>query len=406
MKLINKYIMFATLCFGSSLVFAQTSIPVYNISTLLDMSIGSAFAKQNCPLLDGNYTCFIEGSARDIFDNLYVTTVLPKGQIFKVTPSGQASLYATFDTGNENPLAMDENYASFRVTIDVFEKLYVSFRAVDINQNPTDMNGIWSVPPGGGHCSLDSSNTCTKIFPAIGQTTNPIIGFPDSILLDHQGNMYLADPQMGNIWKINLSTKNGTLWAGTDAGSNPNYLIGNPVDIVLGSPQSNRGFGIVGLAYDGLHNMLYGGTYDTGSVVAIPVMPDGSAGTQSVSLNLSANDEQIEAVHIVNESNGRKLLVGHTLTDFVGYAKYIGCQQGLPGFCPAPFVQPSYGQEILSANLEDPAGLDFQTLINDPQLKIPSSFVNGASDRDTLYINTLGQLDMSGSKILKATQSR
>ncbi len=404
MKIFKKLMYLAlSVCF--SLNHANASPQMYNISTLLDMSTNSEFANENCPLLNGNHTCYLTGSTRDILGNIYVAMTVPKGQIFKITPTGKASLYASLDIGNADPTAIDNNNAAFRITMDALANLYVSFRAVDSAQNPTDMNGVWVVPPAGGHCALDSSNTCKKLFPAIGQTTTPLIRFPEGVTLDNFGHLYLADAQMGNVWKINLFTKKGALWAGTDAGSSPNYLAGNPIDILLGSPLSGRGFGVVGLDYDNLKHVLYGTNYDNGSVIAIPVKLNGSAGKQKVVLNLSAEDKQLEAVQIVGDIfnvYGRKLVVTNTLSGFIGFSKFLGCQQNIPGFCPAPFVQPSNGQQLLSANLDAPEGLNFQPLINDPELQSPSSVINGVLQSQTLYINALGQLDASGSKILKA----
>ena len=398
--------MFSAMTACSAFAYADSTPPTYNISTLLDMSTNSAFAQANCPVSNGNYTCNVAGSTRDILGNIYVTMSLPKGKIFKITPAGKASLYATIDIGNDDPAAIDNNNIAFRVTMDALANLYVSFRSVDSTQNPTDMNGVWVVPAGGGHCALDSSNTCKKLFPAIGQTTSPVLRFVDGVTLDGYGNLYLADAQMGNVWKINLFNKKGALWAGTDAGSSPNFLAGNPIDILLGSPLSGRGFGVVGLDYDKLKNVLYATNFDTGSVIAVPVRLNGSAGTQSVVLNLSAQDRQLEAIQIVDDLfnvNGRKLVVANTLSGFVGFSRFIGCQQNIPGFCPAAFIQPASGQQLLSANLDAPGALSFQPLINDPVLQAPASIINGVLRSQTLYINALGQLDGSGSKILKAT---
>ncbi|KTD03957.1 hypothetical protein Lgee_0407 [Legionella geestiana] len=406
---ILKSMMFTALAVCSSFSQANSTTPLYNLSTLVDMSTNSEFARANCPVSNGNHTCNVAGSTRDILGNIYVTMVVPKGQIFKITPAGKTSLYATLDIGSDDPAAIDNNNVAFRVTMDALANMYVSFRSVDTTQNPTDMNGVWVVPAGGGHCALDSSNTCKKLFPAIGQTTNPVLRFVDGVTLDGFGNLYLADAQMGNVWKINLFSKNGALWAGTDAGSSPNFLAGNPIDILLGSPLSGRGFGVVGLDYDKLKNVLYATNFDTGSVIAVPVKLNGSAGKQSVSLNLSAEDRQLEAIQIVDDLfnvHGRKLVVANTLSGFIGFSKFVGCQQNIPGFCPAPFVQPSNGQQLLSANLDAPGGLNFQPLINNPELQAPASVINGVLRSQTLYINALGQLDGSGSKILKATPVR
>lgn len=406
MKILKKLACLALSgCF--SLNYANASPQMYNISTLLDMSVNSEFATANCPVLtNGNHTCYVAGSTRDILGNIYVAMVVPKGQIFKITPAGKASLYASLDINGADPTAIDNNNVAFRITMDALANLYVSFRAADVSQNPTEMNGVWVVPPGGGHCALDSSNTCKKLFPAIGQTTAPLVRYPEGVTLDNFGHLYLADAQMGNIWKINLFNKQGTLWAGTDAGSSPNYLVGSPLDILLGSPVSGRGFGVVGLDYDNIKHVLYGTNYDNGSVVAIPVKLNGSAGTQKEVLNLSAEDKQVEAIQIVGDIFnvfGRKLVVTHTLSGFMGFSKFIGCQQNIPGFCPAPYVQPANGQELLSANLDTPGELSFQPLIGSPELQSPSSVINGVLQSQTLYINALGQLDESGSKILKAT---
>ncbi len=405
------------------MALANPPTPSYNITTLLDMSVNSAFAKQFCPPdpanpdANGNpqHTCYIEGSTRDNFGNIFVSAVQPKGEIFKITPDGHASLYATFDLGPEaaTPFAADSNSVSFRLATDDLGDVYVSFRALDnttsfVEQTPTDMNGIWLVHPGGGHCSLDAKNTCEKIWPAIGQQpTNPPLRWIDGIALDHRGSIYLADGQMGNIWKINLLTRKGALWAGVDAGSSPNYLAGSPFNIVLGSPISGRGFGVLGLAYDYVENVLYGATFDTGSVVRIPVNNDGSAGKQSVLLNLSANNQNLDSIYVAQNTFNpfdRKIYVGVDLVNFVPFAKYIGCAlEGIAAFCPASPTTDSDGHEIWGASLNDPKGITFTLLINNPELDIAASVVNGVLDPNILYLDALGENEASGAKVLKAT---
>ena len=380
--------------FFSSLAFATVT---YQLSVFLDMSPSSPFAQQYCPLISGVYTCAVEGSAVDSKGNLYLSMALPKGEIFKVTPAGTPSIYATFPLSNAtNPTATDFDGVNLRLAFDSQDVLYATY--IDVNNPtakvPTAYTGLWKIPQGGGNCSL-TSGPCVKIWP---QTTpSPLLRFPDGLVLDNFGNIYVADAQMGNIWKVNRFTGQGTLWAGVDANSNPNYLEGNPDNIVLGfstNPAVNRGLGIVGLTIDNENANLYASTFDGGSVVQIPINFNGSAGKQKVLLNLLPQDYQLDAIYLDKATD--ILYTTHDNSQFNALIASI--------FSGGPIVPPLDGHEIYAAfvGFGNPV---FQSIINDPTLGVTTGVVHNPNTLDPfdLYVDVYGSVQGATTpKILKA----
>jgi hypothetical protein len=88
--------------------------------------------------------------------------------------------------------------------------------------NPTIYNGVWKATPGASCTSLDGT-TCKKLFPRNGEN----VYFPDGLAI-HKSRVYVSDPARGNILTFEDEDMNtqGTLMAGTDAGSAPNFLEG------------------------------------------------------------------------------------------------------------------------------------------------------------------------------------
>jgi sugar lactone lactonase YvrE len=372
--------------------FATTT---YTLSTFLDMCPTSSFAQQYCPANN----CAVEGSAKDSKGNLYLAMALPKGQIFKVTPEGTASVYATFPISNaQDPAAVDFDAVNLRLAFDKHDVMYATYIDVvdTVSKVPTAYTGVWKIPVGGGNCSL-SSGPCVKIFPQ--NLTTPLLRFPDGLDLDGKGNLYIADPQMGNIWKIDLDTGNGAVWAGVDAGSSPNYLKGNPFNIILGfstNPLVNRGLGIVSLALDKKADNIYAATFDDGSVVRIPINNDGSAGAQQVLLDVSAQDKQLDAIYIDKKDN--VVYVTNDNSQFNALINFI--------FNGGPFVPPIDGHEIYAGKInKHDNSVVFSSIINDPIIGVTTGVINGIDKKNdnTLYIDVFGSVEgATKPKIVKA----
>lgn len=155
-----------------------------------------------------------------------------------------------------------------------------------LNGVETEFNGVWKIDPTKAPCGNANKDGCQKIFPNAGEN----LIFPDGIALREEGNsvfVYVSDPPRGNIWtfKDQGIQSRGTLFAGTDAGSSPNYLQGVGVLFPLGSDfnRIGRGFGVNGLSYDSKNRKLYGAVAETATTVVISIDKDGGiVGDQKV----------------------------------------------------------------------------------------------------------------------------
>jgi sugar lactone lactonase YvrE len=121
-----------------------------------------------------------------------------------------------------------------------------------------------------------------------GTRTPVLVGAPPSgapeffwngMAFDHRGNLFVSESHFGEIWRLG---KNGsfTRWIASD------LLLGttNPGPCGIVHPAIAAGFGIIGangVFFDKHGDMLVNNT-DLGTVVRIPVNPDGSAGAPSV----------------------------------------------------------------------------------------------------------------------------
>ncbi len=380
----------------------------YKLSTFVDMSPGSAFAQRFCPTdpTTGLKTCAPEGSLRGLDGNLYVAMALPKGTIMKITPQGQASIYATFPLNNANPTAVDFNSVNLRLATDIKGNLYTAYISVTdtVTKTPSVYNGIWKIPVGGGHCDLNTG-PCTKIWPQPNQTVTPVFQFGDGITLDQnafltgKGYIYVADAQMGNIIKLNLAQKTANVWAGVDVASNPNYLEGDPGNFVLGGPAS-RGLGVISLAIDQLGKNIYATNFDGGSIIRIPINKDGTAGMQQKLLDVSTQDRELDAIYLDPIAN--VLYATNDNMEFHAFLTSFSCAFSNPPTCS--LVLPQDGHRVYAGFLGNGTGnVTFNPIIDNSILGTVTSVAPG--DRlnfETLYLDVFSSTDGTGPKILRA----
>lgn len=97
------------------------------------------------------------------------------------------------------------------------------------------------------------------------------LGFPNDLAFDDEGNLYVTDPFLGLIWKI-------------DEDGNPDVWVADPT--LEGNASAPylliHLFGADGIAFDRHKRNLYVGNLDYGTIVRIPVECDGEAGEPEV----------------------------------------------------------------------------------------------------------------------------
>lgn len=113
---------------------------------------------------------------------------------------------------------------------------------------------------------IDPTSGAVEQFAALDPT-----GFPNDLAFDDDGNMYVTDPFLGLIWKLDEAGE-ADVWLADST------LEGNPSAPFL----LIATFGADGIAFDKHKDNLYVGNLDYGTVVRIPVGCDGEAGEPEV----------------------------------------------------------------------------------------------------------------------------
>lgn len=127
---------------------------------------------------DPNQSQLPEGVAVDKESNVYIG-FYPTGQILKITPQGKQSIFATLDVSG----SVGRGLVGF--ALDEEGALYVC----DASGEPAT-HGIWKV---------DRDGTSRRIA-ALDPT-----GFPNDLVFDKDGNLFVTDSYLGEIWKISKS---------------------------------------------------------------------------------------------------------------------------------------------------------------------------------------------------------
>ncbi|MBI3022910.1 MAG: SMP-30/gluconolactonase/LRE family protein [Thaumarchaeota archaeon] len=188
-----------------------------------------------------------ESLAIDAQGNIYLSMVT--GEIRKVSPTGQTSTFAS--------LPPPVNGTMTGLAFDPAGNLYVGLPSFD----PTT-HGIWRVTPDG------SASRFTALVTPDGQAD----GFPNGLIFDKNGNLYVSDLFGGRVWKIDQQGA-ASVWSGDP------LLRG---ETPLEPPFPPVPFGANGLAFDADGTNLYAANFEFGRIVRIALNPDGSAGRATV----------------------------------------------------------------------------------------------------------------------------
>ena len=181
-----------------------------------------------------------ENIAIDHDNNTYVSLALT-GEIRKIAPDGGQSTYAMLPLGAAPLTVCGPFFAGLTgITFDEHDNLYANLASCD-----PDSRGVWRIPRDG--------QPPTRIAALSMQS------LPNGIV-HHRDWMYVADSVIGAIWRVPDSGGTAELWAsGQELSQVPNGLPGpNGLKLFEGE--------------------LYVSNPSQGTVVAVRVRPDGTAG--------------------------------------------------------------------------------------------------------------------------------
>ena len=114
-----------------------------------------------------------EGAAVDMDDNVYVSLTAPVSEIRKITPSGTQSTLVDLNVGGFGPLGL---------AVGVDGAVYAAVASFD--------------PATQGVYRVTTDGTATRL-PGSGA-----ISFPNDLIFDSQGTLYVTDTAGGAVWRI------------------------------------------------------------------------------------------------------------------------------------------------------------------------------------------------------------
>lgn len=362
------------------LCFCEPSSAAYTVSVYLPLSAPSLGELPNC-----------EGLAVAKKSKSLVATRYYNGSIFEVTSSSPTNGSAAAFTQQQlfNPAVIQGQLTGIKVN-------HRGQRYVCLHSTNPLHNGVWRVDEGVSNCASIDAPGCVKIFPR----QNESVLFPDGVAIVRHGNKYrvfVSDPPSGNIWVMTDEGKNtkAQLFAGTDAGSVPNFLQGMGILFPLGSDFNpiGRGFGANGLAYDEVNDKLYVAVAETALVVSIKV-------------HQVRRDQPIAGTQTVVGGQGFFLKY---ILDGVFYENGVVYTTAVADLSTGGLLA---GQKVLAINLKQPTPT-WTVLIDDVLLGTPTDIVSGCgfehpnANCDKLYITDIAGFGLSryGPNILVATKT-
>ena len=184
-----------------------------------------------------------ESITTDDVGNIYLSIGTTVG---KITPSGQLSTFASL------PVPPGSFTSGLKFGADGY--LYVA--TAGFTPDPA-VAFVWRVAPNGQQVS-----EYAELDPH---------GFPNDLAFDADGNLYVTDPILGQIWRID-DCGGLDIWL-----ADPLLAANFAAPYLLVAP-----FGVDGIAFDKHHDNLYVGNLDYGRIVKIEVDPHGDPGDVDV----------------------------------------------------------------------------------------------------------------------------
>ncbi len=181
----------------------------------------------------------------DRHDNAYIT-LSTTGEIRKIAPDFSQSSLAFMPIGA--PCGMAPTLA-LGLAIDIFDRLYVAVTACDPSNT-----GIWKVDTDDGSIELIANAPSATIWNGIDV---------------HRGFIYAADTFDGLVWRIPLHGGSPEIWA-------DDPLLKRPPGAVFPGPNGLQFF----------RGKIFVANSSTGTIVGIPIRPNGTAGQAFVKATL------------------------------------------------------------------------------------------------------------------------
>lgn len=127
----------------------------------------------------------------------------------------------------------------------------------------------------GSFSPADRAASVWRVSPTTGAATELVhlddAGFPNDLVFDDAGNMFVTDPFLARVWRVTPSAQ-ASVWL-ADAS-----LAGNPP----GGYLFLHDFGADGIAFDRNEHRLYVGNLDRGQIVRVKVLDTGAADVPEV----------------------------------------------------------------------------------------------------------------------------
>jgi hypothetical protein len=311
-------------------------------------------------------TADLPGASAAIEDssgNIYIAAP-DSAYVFKLTSGGVLSDYAGLGYGGHNPDGGQANkaliYAVSGLGVDSKGNIYLADAAGSRIRKVSPTGVISTVAGNGAKC--DHAGVCGDGGSAT--ATTAYLNLPESVAIDANGNIYIADAGDNRIRVVNVGKTTITI-AGVSIPAGDIQTVAGSENDITGCPNSQTACGDGGPATSAHLNLPYGVALD-------------SAG------NIYIADTKDQKIRLVNATTG-------IITTFAGNG--IGCSN--------PVSHCGDGKVPTSAELDLPQGI-FVNTATPPNVYIADTgdsrirLVSSATGLISTVVNTLGTAGFSG----------